>query len=523
MSRTDRRSKRAEARRYATLSTLGALGAVTAVGLGSAVPAQAAPADSAQARSPLYGARTFGGAVERTPHVAPAERSPHVGPVERAPQRSTVVYTVRSGDTVSGIAARYDTTVRAIIDANDLDSRALIRIGQTLRIPSDNGSGSGSSSSSSSNSSASSYKVRSGDTVSGIAAGYDTTVRAIIDANDLDSRALIRIGQTLRIPGSGGSSSSSQAAGGSSASTGSSSSTSSSSSATSYKVRSGDTVSGIAARHDTTVRAIINANDLDSRALIRIGQTLRIPSDNGSGGSSSSGGGSSSSQSAGGSSASTGSSSSSAESVSHKVRAGDTVSSIAAQYGSSVSDIVEANDLGANAVIRIGQTLRVPGGLVSNEFLHYTYSGDVTAAANTNKRQLLSANLPGRDQMRSIIRQTAQEMGVDPALALAIAHQESGFNPAAVSPANAVGVMQVIPSSGQWASQLVGYELNLLDPQDNVTAGVAILRQLDRMAENPSEAIGGYYQGLGSVQSNGLYDDTRRYVANVQTLMTRYS
>ena len=446
MSRTDRRSKRAEARRYATLSTLGALGAVTAVGLGSAVPAQAAPADSAQARSPLYGARTFGGAVERTPHVAPAERSPHVGPVERAPQRSTVVYTVRSGDTVSGIAARYDTTVRAIIDANDLDSRALIRIGQTLRIPSDNGSGSGSSSSSSS-----------------------------------------------------------------------------SSSATSYKVRSGDTVSGIAARHDTTVRAIINANDLDSRALIRIGQTLRIPSDNGSGGSSSSGGGSSSSQSAGGSSASTGSSSSSSESVSHKVRAGDTVSSIAAQYGSSVSDIVEANDLGANAVIRIGQTLRVPGGLVSNEFLHYTYSGDVTAAANTNKRQLLSANLPGRDQMRSIIRQTAQEMGVDPALALAIAHQESGFNPAAVSPANAVGVMQVIPSSGQWASQLVGYELNLLDPQDNVTAGVAILRQLDRMAENPSEAIGGYYQGLGSVQSNGLYDDTRRYVANVQTLMTRYA
>src|SRR5699024_176553 len=193
-----------------------------------------------------------------------------------------------------------------------------------------------------------------------------------------------------------------------------------------------------------------------SQALIRIGQTLRIP---GSGGSSSSSGGSSSSQSAGGSSASTGSSSSSSESVDHKVRAGDTVSSIAAQYGSSVSAIVEANDLGANAVIRVGQTLRVPGGLVSNEFLHYTYSGDVTAAANANKRQLLNANLPGRDQMRSMIRQTASEMGVDPALALAIAHQESGFNPAAVSPANAVGVMQVIPSSGQWASQLVGYEL----------------------------------------------------------------
>src|SRR5699024_9231487 len=148
----------------------------------------AAPADSAQARSPLYGARTFGGAVERTPHVAPAERSPHVGPVERAPQRSTVVYTVRSGDTVSGIAARYDTTVRAIIDANDLDSRALIRIGQTLRIPSDNGSGSGSPKSTPPNSSAVTSTSRSVRTLSESSARCDTTVRSILVATDLDSR-----------------------------------------------------------------------------------------------------------------------------------------------------------------------------------------------------------------------------------------------------------------------------------------------------------------------------------------------
>jgi soluble lytic murein transglycosylase-like protein len=113
-------------------------------------------------------------------------------------------------------------------------------------------------------------------------------------------------------------------------------------------------------------------------------------------------------------------------------------------------------------------------------------------------------------------------MGVDPALALAVAYQESGFDMRVVSPANAVGVMQVIPSSGTWASSLVGRHLDLLDPQDNVVAGVAILRSLQAAAADTPTAIAGYYQGLAGVLRNGMYADTRRYVANVQTLMTRF-
>ena len=77
--------------------------------------------------------------------------------------------------------------------------------------------------------------------------------------------------------------------------------------------------------------------------------------------------------------------------------------------------------------------------------------------------------------MRRLVHDTAVQMGVDPALALAHAHQESGFDHRAVSPADAVGAMQVIPDAGDWASGLVGRELDLLDPQDNVTAGVAIM------------------------------------------------
>ena len=75
-----------------------------------------------------------------------------------------------------------------------------------------------------------------------------------------------------------------------------------------------------------------------------------------------------------------------------------------------------------------------------------------------------------------MIRRTALRHGVDPTLALAIGWQESGWNQQAVSVANAIGAMQVIPSSGDWASQLAGRRLDLLDAQDNVTAGVVILR-----------------------------------------------
>ena len=89
--------------------------------------------------------------------------------------------------------------------------------------------------------------------------------------------------------------------------------------------------------------------------------------------------------------------------------------------------------------------------------------------------------------MQAKVAATARAMGVDPALAQAVAFQESGFNHAVVSPANAIGTMQVIPSSGEWASELVGRQLNLLNPDDNVVAGVAILRALVAQRAGPAD------------------------------------
>ena len=146
----------------------------------------------------------------------------------------------------------------------------------------------------------------------------------------------------------------------------------------------------------------------------------------------------------------------------------------------------------------------------------------MVAAANANLATLRASAVPSKATMQAKIAATARAMGVDPALAQAVAFQESGFNHAVVSPANAIGTMQVIPSSGSWASDLVGRQLNLVDPDDNVTAGVAILRALVNNAPDLPTAIAGYYQGATSVQRNGMFADTRRYVANVQTHMTRF-
>ena len=129
--------------------------------------------------------------------------------------------------------------------------------------------------------------------------------------------------------------------------------------------------------------------------------------------------------------------------------------------------------------------------------------------------------VPTRAQTRTLLIAAARAQGVDPRLVLAIAWQESGWNQRLVSPANAIGIMQVIPSSGQWASSMVGRKLNLLDPRDNVTAGVAIIRSLLRSADNTQQAVAGYYQGLAGVRQNGMYADTRQYVANVLAIRAR--
>ncbi|NLZ97908.1 MAG: LysM peptidoglycan-binding domain-containing protein [Micrococcus sp.] len=425
--------------------------------------------------------------------------------VSTASSTSGGSYKVKSGDTLSGIAASQKVGLSTLLKANGLSASSVIYPGQQLKL---SGSTSSSASTDSSTNSSSSYTVNDGDTLSGIAARNNVSLSTVLKANNLSLSSLIFPGQTIKLSGSSNSSSSSV----------STASSSGSSSGGTYKVKSGDTLSGIAAKEGVSVSTLRSANSL-SGDNIYAGQSLKL-----SGSSASSG------ESSGSTSASTSSASS------YKVKSGDTLSGVASRNGLSLQQLLNANGMESTDIIRAGQTLKLGGSgssststassgndeqLVGDTFLDRTYPEDVVANANDNKRALLDSQMPSRSQIREMVRSTASSMGVDPSLALAHAQIESGFDATAVSPANAIGTMQVIPSSGEWASQLVGRDLNIMDPQDNITAGVAIIRHLQN--SDPGDiGIAGYYQGAGGVAKYGMYDDTKDYVKKINEAKSRY-
>ena len=251
---------------------------------------------------------------------------------------------------------------------------------------------------------------------------------------------------------------------------------------TSYRAKAGDTVSHIALRSGVSQSSIISANGLDSRGFIVAGQVLTLPS---------------------------ASAAPSVASVTYRVQQGDTVGHIALRAGVSRASIIAANGLDARGFIRAGQVIALPGA-----------SASPSPSAN---RTAASASVPSRARMQAIIADTARSLGVDPALAQAVAYQESGFNHRVVSSANAIGAMQVIPAAGDWASGMAGRSLDLRDPQDNATAGVLVLRSHLRSTGDVPTAVAAYYQGITSVRTKGMYADTKQYVANVQALRSRFS
>ena len=94
-----------------------------------------------------------------------------------------------------------------------------------------------------------------------------------------------------------------------------------------------------------------------------------------------------------------------------------------------------------------------------------------------------------------------------PRTVLAISWQESGWQQRRRSSAGAIGAMQIMPGTGRWMSLYVGRKLNIYSLHDNVVAGVLLFKVL-RGQTSKKRAIGGYYQGLGSIQQRGMYPST---------------
>lgn len=139
---------------------------------------------------------------------------------------------------------------------------------------------------------------------------------------------------------------------------------------------------------------------------------------------------------------------------------------------------------------------------------------------------------PNVPTVEPLIRQAASKHGVDPAFVKAVIAAESGFNPQAVSPKGAIGLMQVIPATGERygvtgdARRTTAQKLS--DPKTNIATGVRYLSDLLRMFSGNLELVlAAYNAGEGAVQKHGNdippYAETQNYVKTVLQFYRYYN
>lgn len=240
-----------------------------------------------------------------------------------------MTYTVKAGDTLYGISNQFGVNVSELADLNNVNASTL-KIGQVLNIPTDSGSNPNAMFM---------YTVKKGDSLYTIAQKYNTTVGSIINLNNLKSDKL-SIGQVLRIPEEY---------------------TKEEDMVmplyTSYTVKKGDSLYSIARLNNITVDTILKDNGLVSPNL-SVGQKLKIRTnvenveecigedfnvpDN---------------------------------SITYIVKKGDSLYTIAKKYNTSVSEIVNLNNL-ANNNLQVGQNLKIPGNDTIPSSTYTVKSGD---------------------------------------------------------------------------------------------------------------------------------------------------
>lgn len=241
-----------------------------------------------------------------------------------------------------------------------------------------------------------------------------------------------------------------------------------------YTVRPGDTLSGIAARVGTSVAELTRLNGLRDPHRIVAGKTLRVPS------------GATATAPRG--------------AKTHVVAAGENLSSIAARYGSSAAAIAAASGIRDANRIRAGMRLSIPA----------------TAAFTIPD---------GRRALVPHFRRWARANGIPADLLMATCWLESGWQSNVTSSVGAVGIGQLMPGTTEFVRrQLIGVpSLDPRVPEHNIRMSARYLRFLiHRRGGDVRTALADYYQGPGSVDRNGVYAGTVRYVDTVLALRQRF-
>lgn len=379
---------------------------------------------------------------------------------------ASFVHVVAPGESLSSVAAADGLSVQQLAAANGLSTGAQLIVGSAIQIP---------------------PQTASVPITQPSAAAPVTQPTVAVGDGDADgddsASAAAPVGSSSPAPGGG-----------------------------SYVVQPGDTLAAIAAQAGISIAQLAAANGIDPNGVLLAGAVLRL-----------SGGGPAASVST----HPVNSPGAPVGGGSYLVQPGDTLAAIAARAGISIAQLAAANGIDPNGVLLAGSVLRLSGGGAANGTGAQVGSAASQPVGAAAQGSAVNPPYPTTETVSpSEVASIASANGVPPSLADAIAYQESGFNNALVSNADARGVMQILPGTWDWIQRTLVPGASPLAPAsaaDNVRGGVLLLRSLlNSTGGNSALAAAGYYQGLPSVQRYGLYPDTQQYVGDVMSLAQRF-
>ncbi|MGX9939907.1 LysM peptidoglycan-binding domain-containing protein [Acinetobacter pseudolwoffii] len=246
-----------------------------------------------------------------------------IGQTIKIPAGSQVpeTYTVQSGDTLTGIAAKYNLSMDQVASLNAISRHAGLRVGQRLKLTGEAAEPVRESVAEtvSKHVKSDSHVVKSGETLSSIARQYHLQVKYLADLNGLNANGNVRIGQRLKIVGDIPTDKKAEDVKVAAKPV-------SSRATESYSVKSGESLNAIASRLGITVTELAELNNLSPRAGLRVSQTIQIPK----------------------------------LVTDYKVKRGDTLIGLASRYGMNSNQLAEMNDLKPNTQLRIGDVIKVP-------------------------------------------------------------------------------------------------------------------------------------------------------------------
>jgi len=246
-----------------------------------------------------------------------------------------------------------------------------------------------------------------------------------------------------------------------------------------HQVVNGDSLWGIAEKYGANVDQLMKLNNLAFPDLILPGDIIYLPSKPAS-------------PPPGGE---------------YAVQPGDTLSQVAVHFDLSLEELRDANQLANIDLIVPGQRLKIPG-----------------APEPTSTPAEPVRHPPQAPELEATFDELSAAEALNPGLVKAVAWLESGWQQDVVSPAGAVGFMQITPVTAGWLEESVfGQPLNEdVSVYDNISMGARYLRILIDATRDENLAIASYYQGYGATSSGKMYDETKRYVELVRAVQAQY-